>query len=359
MFLKTFGILILIGMSGAVCAQPLPALPEAVSNNAVAKVKTEQGDFLLSFMGLAKGKTYQDVHNKVWSLKIEQRGVETQSNWLEMSPVPSSLPLKGRLASIAAGIKEKAYIFGGYTVGKDHSEVSSPDNFVYQVLTDSYQKIARMPVPVDDAVALVYQDRYIYLISGWHNDGNVNLVQLYDSKTDSWQQASPFLGVPVFGHAGGIVDGKMLICDGVKVQAREGKRRTFVPEPACYTGFIDKANPLKIDWREVKHPTGKAKYRMAATGVNANKRIVFFGGSANPYNYNGIGYDGKPSQPSDATWTFDLLTQQWQLSKSEFSSMDHRGMLLLELNGALRAVTLGGIGKNQKSLSDVKLMSIW
>ena len=39
-----------------------------------------------------------------------------------------------------------------------------------------------MPVPVDDSVALSYKERYIYLISGWHNDGNVNLVQVYDTK---------------------------------------------------------------------------------------------------------------------------------------------------------------------------------
>lgn len=25
-----------------------------------------------------------------------------------------------------------------------------------------------MPVPVDDSVALVYRDRYVYLVSGWH-----------------------------------------------------------------------------------------------------------------------------------------------------------------------------------------------
>ena len=33
-------------------AQPLPDLPEPVSNNAVALVKTEGGEYLLSFMGL-------------------------------------------------------------------------------------------------------------------------------------------------------------------------------------------------------------------------------------------------------------------------------------------------------------------
>ncbi|WP_394497153.1 hypothetical protein [Shewanella sp. ENK2] len=45
-----------------------PQLPEGVSNNAVAKVTTAKGDYLLSFTGLAEGKDYQAVHNKVWGL---------------------------------------------------------------------------------------------------------------------------------------------------------------------------------------------------------------------------------------------------------------------------------------------------
>ena len=222
----------------------------------------------------------------------------------QKKPVPSSLPLKGRLASIAVSVNNKAYLFGGYTVGEDHSEISSPDNFEYDVLTDQYRKIAPTPVPVDDAIALVYQNRYIYLISGWHNDGNVNLVQFYDVQTDQWRQASPFLGKPVFGHAGGIVGNKLLVCDGVKVVARASKRRTFAAEPACYKGEISQQDISRIDWRTVSHPTNTARYRMASTGIDGDNQIVFFGGSDNPYNYNGIGYNTKPSEPDDALWAF-------------------------------------------------------
>lgn len=47
-----------------------------------------------------------------------------------------------------------------------------------------------MPVPVDDSVSLTYQDRYIYLVSGWHKDDNVLNVQMYDSQTDIWVPAT-------------------------------------------------------------------------------------------------------------------------------------------------------------------------
>ncbi|MFT4938497.1 MAG: N-acetylneuraminic acid mutarotase [Paraglaciecola sp.] len=347
-------IALLLVFSALSSAADLPPLPEGVSNNAVAKVSTESGDYLLSFMGLGAGKTYREVHNKVWALNLNT--AIPANIWQQKSPVPSSLTLKGRLASIAVGVKDKAYIFGGYTVAEDHSEVSSPDNFTYQLTSDTYTRIADTPVPVDDAVALVYQQRFIYLISGWHNDGNVNLVQLYDIQEDSWQQASPFLGVPVFGHAGGIVDNKMLLCDGVKVQAREGKRRTFVSEPACYLGIIDPTNPHKIDWRVVKHPRSSARYRMAAAGIVSTSIIVFFGGSDNPYNYNGIGYDGVPSEPSKQLWIYDLNTQKWLVSMGHQASMDHRGAVLVNTNEKDQLITIGGMGEKQKSLSAVKVV---
>jgi N-acetylneuraminic acid mutarotase len=344
-----FLLFVLISLP-ALAQLSLPDLPEPVSNNAVAVMNTSEGKYLLSFMGLGPGKTHKDVHNKVWSLKPGDK------HWQQRKPVPSSLPLKGRLASIAVAIKDKAYIFGGYTVAEDHSEISSPDNFVYDVLSDSYKSIAPTPVAVDDAVALVYQQRYIYLISGWHDDGNVNLVQLYDSQTNRWQQASPFPGVPVFGHAGGIVDRQMLICDGVKVHVRQKQRRTFLPEAACYTGIIDPKKPNKIDWRLVPHPTGKARYRMAAGSISMPATgIVFIGGSLNPYNYDGMGYDGNASTPDNKLWYYNFSQQQWQIRTINTTTMDHRGLLRLDDN---TLVILGGMQDQQKVSDKVTIITI-
>ncbi|QBY04084.1 galactose oxidase [Thalassotalea sp. HSM 43] len=332
----------------AQAAQPsvdVPALPEPVSNNAVAKVQTKQGEFIISFMGLAAGKTYQDVHNKVWAWQVGSDA------WQAKTPVPSSLPLKGRLAAIAVGINDKAYIFGGYTVAKDHSEISSPDSFRYDVINDRYETIAPMPVPVDDSVALVYQQRYIYLISGWHNAGNVNLVQIYDTKTDSWQQGAPFLGEPVFGQAAGLVDNVMLVCDGVKVQANLLKRRSYAMATQCLKGSIDEKNPAKIDWQLVEHPTGQGRYRMAAIDVAG--KIAFAGGSSNPYNYNGVGYNGEPSEPDAKLWLFEPSDNSWQVISTEHLTMDHRG--LIKLNDQL--LTIGGMTTNQQVLDKVTIWS--
>lgn len=329
----------------------LPSLPEPVTNNAVAQITLNGDDYLLSFMGLAEGKTYKDVHNKAWVLKLGNQ------EWQRLPDVPSSLPLKGRLASIAVGVAEKAYLFGGYTVAQDHTEISSPDNFVFDLKSKSYSAIATTPVPTDDAIALVYQNRFIYLISGWHNDGNVNLVQIYDIQTNTWQQASPFLGAPVFGHAGGIVDNKMLVCDGVKVVPLADRRRTFAAETACYLGAIAADNPTKIDWRIVSHPTGKARYRMAATGVTSpQKAIVFAGGSINPYNYNGIGYNRIPSEPTSEIWIYDISSDSWNAKKNRKATMDHRGLLLS--SGGKSGFIVGGMVEKQHVTSEVFEISI-
>lgn len=325
-------------------------LPKAVSNNAVAQVKANNRDYIISFSGLASGKSFEDVHNYTYVYNVKLQ------TWQVKSPVPIAKAingLTGRLASVATAINDTAYVFGGYTVAEDHSEVSVPDVYAYHIMTDQYQQLTAMPVPVDDSVALAYKNRYIYLISGWHNDGNVNLVQLFDTQTNQWQQASPFPGKPVFGHAGGIVENTLVICDGVRVDVHLTKRRSYAAENACYRGEINPKKPSNISWHQVKHPTGTSRYRMAAKGVinpvTNSKEIVFVGGSDNPYNYNGIGYNGEPSTPSNEIWRYNIATTTWQITYSNIATMDHRG--LLELNGEL--LTVGGMGKNQKVLKSI------
>ena len=319
----------------------LPSLPAPVANNAVTYVKTANNSYLVSFNGLTARKDHKAVTNKAYMLKLGDK------SWQTVKPVPIETPINGlvgRLASVATSLNGKAYVFGGYTVAKDHSEVSVPDVYSFNPLSKTYRQLAPMPVPVDDSVALPYQDRYIYLVSGWHNDGNVNLVQVYDVKNDTWQQASPFPGRPVFGQAGAIAHNQMLVCDGVRVDVHLNKRRSYAAEPACYLGKISDKSPYKIDWRKVDHPTGTARYRVAAVGDNTTNSAYFVGGSDNPYNYSGIGYNGVPSEPDASIWQFNFADKKWQFSEAASATMDHRG--LIKLNDNL--VTIGGMLSKQE-----------
>jgi N-acetylneuraminic acid mutarotase len=328
----------------------LATTPNALTNNAVTQITSNNKEYLISFSGLASGKDYRDVHNNTYIYDVNE------NKWNEGSPVPISQPIDGligRLASVATSINDTAYIFGGYTVAKNNSEVSVPDVYAYNVDNDQYTKLASMPVPVDDSVALTYQKKYIYLISGWHNDGNVNLVQVYNTHTNTWEQATPFPGKAVFGHAGGIVDNTIVICDGVGIDVHENMRRSYAAENACYRGLIDIKHPTKINWFKLKHPTGVSRYRMAANGfvdqLTGKQEVVFVGGSNNPYNYNGIGYNNVPSQPSDKIWRYQIKNNTWQVTTGKKATMDHRG--LLKLNDKL--ITVGGMGKNQKVLNSI------
>ncbi|MBR9729614.1 Kelch repeat-containing protein [Shewanella intestini] len=350
-------------ISAPLAATIYPVLPEAVTNNAVAKITNHQGSYLLSFTGLAKNKDYRAVHNLAWSLKLDTPNAQ----WQTIKPVPFVAPLAGRLASTAVGVADKAYLFGGYTVAKDHQEISTVDNYQFDLASNQYQRIADMPVAVDDTSAGVYQQRFIYLFGGWHNDGNVNLVQVYDIKTNQWHQASPMPAPAVFGQAVGMIDNHVVMCDGVKVQANILKRRSYQASPVCLYGQINPKNPLRISWQKLPHfskpmPNAKhigdattalssakptAYYRMAATGV-ANKQagvITFIGGSDNPYNYNGIGYNGKPSAANPWQYKFDIASKKWlKPTPLTTGSMDHRGLICHQQ----QLLRIGGMLNNQQ-----------
>lgn len=307
-------------------------LPYPVSNHAVAVTSQKDKKQFYVFNGLTGDKTHAGVTKQAWVYKDDQ--------WQKLE-VP--LLQKPVLASVAVTINNDVYLFGGYTVAADHSEVSVPN--VWQVNGDTLEWTAlpAMPMPVDDSVALVYQKRYIYLISGWHDVDNVNLVQVFDTLNKTWHQASPFPLPPVFGHAGGIIEKQMVVCDGVKVIWETDKKKRFEPSPACAIGVINEHDHLIIDWHKIPHHSGVASYRMAAASGDESQ-FIFVGGSDNPYNFNGIGYNGQPSSPSDAVRIYDSSSQKWQIIKNKIpATMDHRGLL----KDGDRFIIMGGMKANQ------------
>ncbi|MDX1405894.1 MAG: galactose oxidase [Woeseiaceae bacterium] len=296
----------------------LPPLPEPVTNNALASLKVDGREFLVSFAGLGAGKTWRDTHAKTFVLDSES------DRWRNAGTVPGGV---GRLAAIAVGIRDRIYVFGGYTVAEDGEEASTPWVHAFDPLTGTFEERQAMPVPVEDTVAVSYQDRYIYLVSGWHDLGNVNLVQRYDIDEDSWVQATPTPGPAVFGHAGGIVGNTIVYCDGVAITANTDRARDFAATNECYAGLIDHEDARRIDWRKIRSHPGPARYRMAAAGIPYIQSVVFIGGSDNPYNYNGMGYNQVPSSPVPGALSYDLDTGRWRtLAVAATATMDHRGL---------------------------------
>ena len=124
-------------------------LPDPASNNAVAKATLDGDVYLFSFSGLGVGKTRADIHARAYAVNVTEQ-------WARDLP---SLPGgKYRLASVAATAGNTIYLFGGYTVAGDGNEVSTPEVFAYNPTQRTYTEMSPMPTPVDDSVALVYQD---------------------------------------------------------------------------------------------------------------------------------------------------------------------------------------------------------
>ncbi len=327
--------------SGLRQSSDLPSLPQAVTNNAVVSVKTHDNEYLVSFAGLGQGRTHADTLDVTWVFE------GSAGEWREADAVPGGV---GRLASVAASVGGMAYVFGGYSVEEDGSEVSMPWVHAFNPESGSFKERVAMPVPVDDAVAVTYLDRYIYLISGWHDFGNVNLVQRYDVKEDRWVQATPIPGPGVFGHAGGIVDNTIVYCDGVAVEPHEDRRRDFAATSNCYRGIINEEDSRRIDWRIVGTHPGVPRYRMAAAGVASMNGVLFIGGSDNPYNYSGIGYNGEPSEPTMDAMLFDVSSGEWlEIAVDGVATMDHRGLI----NHGDTLVTIGGMEGGQKVSSRI------
>jgi len=313
-------------------------MPLAVGNNAVAQVDTAEGPRMYSFLGLGPGRTHADITRAALEYDL---GL---ARWTRLDDVPVE---RGRLAATAAAAQGAVFLFGGYTVDPDGHEVSTPDVLRFEPATRSWRTVAPMPTPVDDSVALVLADRWIYLVSGWHQDRNVDRVQVYDAREDRWSQATPYPGTPVFGHAGALamdVDGggaRLLICDGVRLDVVAGKR-TFTASAECWRGEIETARPERIAWEAAPPHPGPPRYRMGAVADPQGARLLFVGGSENPYNYDGIGYDGRPSEPSARAQAYDLSGRRWQeLPPLPEATMDHRGLLARDgaywLLGGMRA----------------------
>ena len=171
---KYLGLVLLIAFAGLLFAVPLPKyepLPAPLSNNAVASVKTRGSLLLFSLMGMGR----------------RRRGTQPPTRLIRSIRIPGNGPRcirfrgpAGRLAAAAAGAREHIFLFGGYVVDGQGGETTLPDVNVYEPLTDRWFRGEDMPVPVDDSVAGVYRDRYIYLVSGWSKTDAVRDVQVYD-----------------------------------------------------------------------------------------------------------------------------------------------------------------------------------
>jgi hypothetical protein len=330
----------------------LSPLPAAVSNNAVAVSHDTGGARIFSFMGIGPKKTWDAITTSAYELD------PSSGKWTEKRPVPG---VAGRLAASAVALHDQVFIFGGYVVDAQGGESTMPDLNVFVPVENRYYRGKDIPVPVDDAVVGVYRDRYIYLIGGWSTTAGdaVSNVQIYDTDSDVWLEGTPIPGTPVFGHAGAIVGDTIVYVDGA-YKNPNGSNPKFIASDECWMGKLPeskKGDVTKIRWTKLPPHPGNARYRIAAGAATFEKKrekIYFSGGTDNPYNYNGMGYNGRPAEPSPVTFDFNAYSQRWETvtESSPDPTMDHRGLLATHRG----LVVVGGMEKGQQVTAKVTVI---
>ena len=317
-----------------------PTLPHPVANNAVAAVVTESGASVYSMLGIDSTKQWSGVVN--WAFRWNL----ADASWETLPPVPGP----GRLAATAEAHGGHIYLFGGYTVAEDGSEKSVPNVDVFNPGTRQWSSAAPFPLPVDDAISGVWRDSLIYLVSGWHDSGNVPDVQIYDPASNAWSAATPIPGVPVFGHAGAIARNTIVYLGGANTL---GTRPRYLIENSAWRGDIDPDDPTSITWTPLPPPPWAPLYRAAAVGVG--RFVIFAGGTDNPYNYNGIGYNGEPAKPRKNVFAYDVERGEWaEVQGLRTATMDHRAIAYT----GQHLVMIGGMQSDQRVTARSQMVDV-
>jgi N-acetylneuraminic acid mutarotase len=309
----------------------IPPMPTALSNNAVASLKN--GIEVYSLMGVGPKKTWDDITNKMYVLRFKS------GKWTEGRAVPG---VAGRLAASAVGARGQVFVFGGYVVDGQGTEITVADVNSYVPEDSRWYRAEDIPVPVDSAVIGLNHDRYIYLVGGRSKNGPVNNVQVYDAEKNTWSQATPFPGTPVFGHAGGLADDVIVVVDGAKKNTAGGS--PYVASDECWMGKIDHKDPNKIEWSKLPPHPGPGRFGIVAGSGERDRRILFSGGTASPHNFKGLDSEGKLAEISPVTFVFEVHGSRWEtITEDTFDvRTDGRGVL----NTPLGPLILGGVLKN-------------
>ena len=159
--MKKFSLFFLLALSAffllAADNPKIPPMPVAVSGNAVASLKN--GLELFSLMGVGPKRTWDDVTNKVYMLRL------SSGKWSESRPVPG---VGGRLGASAIGARGQVFLFGGYLVDAQGEEITVPDVNSYLPEDHRWYRGTDIPVAVDRADGCACSNQFESVeVVGW------------------------------------------------------------------------------------------------------------------------------------------------------------------------------------------------
>jgi len=141
--------------------------------------------------------------------------------------------------------------------------------------------------------------------------------------------------------------------DGAKTNpSADGAK--YIASDECWIGKIDHHDAKKIQWNKLPAHPGAARYRIAAGGSEREQKVYFAGGSDTVYEFNGIGLDGKPAEPSPVVFSFNLKSNSWETIQANAPNptMDHRGLVVT----ADALIVVGGMAKGPRVVGTVAIL---
>ncbi len=313
---------------------PMAPLPMPISNNAVVEGWKNGVAQVYSFGGIDSTKLFSGI-------TLSSFRYDTQNDsWDTIAPLPDT---RGKIAVAASNVQNKIYITGGYYVFANGNEISSDKVHIYDPETNAYLPDgASIPLAIDDHVQVVWRDSLIYLITGWSNTNNRNVVQIYNPALDEWYAGT---SVPntnaykAFGASGMIRGDSIFYFGGAK------SGNNFPVSNNLRIGIIDTLDPTQITWMDTVIAAPLVGYRMAATLIEHD--LYWIGGSDETYNYDGIAYAGGGVEPNNRVLSVDPVTFSYGIDTSSVQAipMDLRGIARVNAHVFYLA---GGMEANQK-----------
>jgi N-acetylneuraminic acid mutarotase len=336
-------VAIAAALGSATAQDELQPLPAPVTNNAVVAVKVNGQTLVYSFMGLGASKSWDAVKNAAYAFNTRY------NKWTTIRSVQGS----GRLAAFAVAVTDEVFVMGGFIPDKTGLQAIVADVSVYDPIGLRWYRGPDLPTAVRDAGAGEYRERYIYVVGGFSKRGPTNEVQIYDTVSKQWSQATPYPGPAVFGNAGTVVGDTIISIDGAKASGTTTGPR-YVPADEGWIGKIDRKDPKKILWSKLPPHPGTARYRIAAGGSDKDQKAYFAGGSDGVYDYSGVGVNGKAAEPSPVVFAYNVKREAWEtITESDSNpTMDHHGLAVTS-DGL---IVVGGMGKGQKVLASVRVL---
>lgn len=253
-------------------------ISKRTTNNVVCEGFVNGTPYIYSFGGIDSTKIYSGIHQASFRYDI------TSGQTLTLPNLPDTL---GKIAMGVSRIGDIIYITGGYHVYADGNEKSSDKVHRFDINTNTFlEDGTNIPVATDDHVQAVWRDSLIYLITGWHDTGNIPDVQIYDPANDNWQMGTevPNSAYKSFGASGSIIGDTIYYFGGAYSSAG------FNIQNRLRKGVINPNDPTDITW-SISTPDQNTKgYRMASTTIG--NEVHWIGGSNTTYNFNGIAYNG-------------------------------------------------------------------